>query len=544
MGFLSSIYNSAQSNIPLNQRDIVDLSPGLLGLGAEGSRAVNFQSILKTGEASVFRYNHSEHAQYIDWNSDDAFTRAITAVEQRSIERIQSDPELQQLLLKEQWDKSDRTTWEKKLSGIVSEEHFNVPGLAEYRNVVFDEYKGVTNTRALRLNDLATDIENNTKTIEHDCESMSIFEGVVLQKIENNFFANPADEERLKGAANYFYTTGVKGDYDSFKNNYGHAFIISSATGNVIEATNPSQSAYRENVNPDYSFESFVRGQASYNKGGHVYAPYGTDARDIVDNKIQHGFLKNVDSIYEDVGYLIKGQVADPFDALSSAPPEIAGLVDIRERIMDLEKEMANPSWASNPEKIISRIDGYKNMFNREIENLKDTGGIEPVAQFINSEIGADMIDAGHKYDQVMHALHEMYAKSGPEELQTRINQTFATGIPNIDGQSFDDYESFIEARVKKDFSMIDNVSSYEDSYGAYKTDPTSELARPYDNVRAFVMMQYPDPDDPLSRHNVLNNMNAVLADYKNFTSARDANTAVETDHQQRYNNTMGQPAI
>ena len=106
-----------------------------------------------------------------------------------TFERIENSSELQELLSKDSWTKDDRVAWEKGISEIVSDEHKNIQGLGTYRNVSDSDRYPDTEVRATRLNDLSQDIENNTVRIEHDCESNSIFEGVILQQVDNAFFA-------------------------------------------------------------------------------------------------------------------------------------------------------------------------------------------------------------------------------------------------------------------------------------------------------------------------------------------------------------------
>ncbi len=131
---------------------------------------------------------------------------------------------------KQEWSKEDRIVWEKNLAEIVSEQTAKIPGLDTYRNE--DDYGGVT--RYNRVNNLSKDIEDNTAEIEFDCETMSITEGVILQKLENHYLDSTVPG--YKAATAYFYGTGELVAGVGVEKG-GHAFIVSAITGNIIEGT-------------------------------------------------------------------------------------------------------------------------------------------------------------------------------------------------------------------------------------------------------------------------------------------------------------------
>jgi hypothetical protein len=88
---------------------------------------------------------------------------------------------------------------------------------------------------------------------------MSIVEGTLLQRIENEYLERAAPSEDFKRQSSYFYMTGDV--IFTPENRWGHAFIMSSATGNIIEATYDPEwgvSPYIRNKDPSMGFEDFL----------------------------------------------------------------------------------------------------------------------------------------------------------------------------------------------------------------------------------------------------------------------------------------------
>jgi hypothetical protein len=280
--------------IPFSDRNIINMQREDFTYGAFpfekseqlGSRAVNFQYILMTGVIPSTYWNReskiSDHNQMINFDSDDAFTRSLDKIQTESQKRILADSQLSGLLEKKEWSREDRVLWEKKTSKIVSDEVDKIKGLDTYR---LEDGKGTR--RAIRLNDLAADIENDTKTIEFDCESMSAVEGVTLQRLENKFLPEDAPQNDYKKQSNYF-RAGGSAVFNAGDKPGGHAFIVSSATGNVIEAT-AHDSQYKEAVNPNYSFDDFATGKltAYGEKADHYYGGYADKTNGISQANIE-----------------------------------------------------------------------------------------------------------------------------------------------------------------------------------------------------------------------------------------------------------------
>lgn len=251
-----------KQDIPLCERDIIALrQPNLFGV-----RAVNLNYVLRTGEIPM-----SDFAIYndsIDWDKDDAFTRALKTIEQNALGKIRDSTELQALLAKPCWDKADREGWEEGVCRIVGEEMWAIPGLDKYR----------THTKLIghALNKLSDDIEHNTHNQEFDCKGTSFVRGCVLQRIENRLLPSGGPPDAFKKAMGYFVIAGGVCFGDDSKTG-GHTFTFTPA-GNVIEGTEtPGKgSGYKRAAQP-MGFEDFVRGRPLVTTQNDVYGGYLTD---------------------------------------------------------------------------------------------------------------------------------------------------------------------------------------------------------------------------------------------------------------------------
>ncbi len=264
--------------VPLNDRDKIPVVRTYNnGNSYNNISVVNFNHILRTGDAH--NGADGDKSQYnIDWSSNDAFTRALKTIEDRSAARIQNDPGLQALLNKPGWIKPDREKWEKRLSEIVSEETDKIPGFGDYRSIIkINGYKTVEQNIS-RLNDLTSDITNNTQQKRFDCGIMSMIEGSTLQKLENRFLSASAGgvaSGDWKKPMSYFYATGGA-TLTAGEKLGGHTFIF-TPTGNVIEGTiDPSygkRSPYIKAATGS-SLEQFVKGHSFVGQDGSVYGHY------------------------------------------------------------------------------------------------------------------------------------------------------------------------------------------------------------------------------------------------------------------------------
>lgn len=260
----------SQQALPYAARDTIVM---------EGKRLVSFPYVLRTGTVAA----RPGADQFFDWKADDAFMKSYRALRASVRTAVETSPALSGLLAQPSWSRADRVTWEREVSGIVSAEMDKVVGLGDYRisESVTDDYKGiVAKQRATRLNDLARDMEKGTTDIEFDCETMAAIEGCLLQETENHFL--PANANGAgggwKAAAPYFYVNGWSNWFSQSRKMGAHAYIVSSATGNVIEATaDPSQGngpPYREAADPAFSFRAFVESRITLYQSHAVYGGY------------------------------------------------------------------------------------------------------------------------------------------------------------------------------------------------------------------------------------------------------------------------------
>jgi hypothetical protein len=250
-----------REDVSLCKRDIVQLrQPNPFGV-----RAVNFNYILRTGSIPMSDFGFYNDS--IDWTKDDAFTRALKAIEAKAREKIGASAALQALLKKDAWSRDDRALWEKEASNIIGAEVWAVPGLDAYRT--HDKILGHA------LNALSRDIERHSKDCEFDCKGMSFIRGCLLQKIENSLLPVSAPPRDFRRAMDYFVIAGGVCFSDENKTG-GHTFIFTPA-GNIIESTRKAgRDDYKTSATP-HSFEAFVRGRPFVSTENDVYGGYWTD---------------------------------------------------------------------------------------------------------------------------------------------------------------------------------------------------------------------------------------------------------------------------
>ena len=252
----------------------------------ESERAVNFRYILETGHIPGIRSDYAEMGSqetYVEWDADDAYTRAVDQAHQAAVIRIQEDPNLQRLLALESWDREDRIEWERGVSEIVSEEVDKIPGLDQYRTPEYDaitgeaDLSGSAPTPTFRLNDLSSDILAGTSEREYDCDIMAVTEGAIIQQIEDTHLPDQAAAEgSLKQASAYYMASGelivINPDVMGTEPGY-HAYIVSSATGAIIEATADPSEMQTSYIAPlaGYDFNDFVEGDTFFSPGDAMY---------------------------------------------------------------------------------------------------------------------------------------------------------------------------------------------------------------------------------------------------------------------------------
>lgn len=251
---------------------------------------ISFDYILKTGKCPALQPNVLQKILTlfqganlsIDWDCKDPVTQAFDAMYDKSLLFIKDSPHLVKLLAKETWDKDDRMQWEDALSQVVSHFMDQQPGFDTYRSTAEFEGQETAKKRFSKLNKLSPDIEAGTFNREFDCEAMSFIEGALIQKIENALLPaaqeNQVKEHVYKTCSQYYYVSGYRTNLDENVQPSGaHAFIISAATANVIEAVqDPSKSPgvlpYVRHGQDDYDFNKFIGGETFIGQDGSVFA--------------------------------------------------------------------------------------------------------------------------------------------------------------------------------------------------------------------------------------------------------------------------------
>ena len=253
-----------EKTIPLEEQDVIPIG------SPEGPVAVNMNYILRTGNSTVSTFG-------VDWNAKDdtgapdALISALRDIYDRVSEKITRSDIGQSLLAKEYWDKKDRVQWEKLLSETVAQETAKTPGMAHYRTTAdVGALAGPIRVDAVdihQLNDISSDIKNNTEIMRFDCDVESLIKAAVIQTIENDLLPDRASLGNYKKASAYFI---VSGEYADAKVAGGHTSIF-TPVGNMIEAT-WTKSSYRESQYEDSTLRGFVTGHAFFTKfGGGVY---------------------------------------------------------------------------------------------------------------------------------------------------------------------------------------------------------------------------------------------------------------------------------
>ena len=168
--------------------------------------------------------------------------------------KIKSSDVVSQLLEKPVWSHTDREDWEEEVANIVSETMFGMQGLNLYRTSSRDDV-----IRPKSLNRVVEDIVHGTAYIEFDCEGMSAFEGMMVQSMEDLFLPLQGEDRCVLKQAHKYYVAA--GNVSSGRGIGAHAFIVSSATGNIIESTdtpNAVVSGTYFRTPRDYTIKDFI----------------------------------------------------------------------------------------------------------------------------------------------------------------------------------------------------------------------------------------------------------------------------------------------
>lgn len=252
-----------------------------LDLPNQRNSLISFSAIERTGRVPVngFMGWLTGHDLKVDLNSDDAYTQALGQMIMQAERKLRADSGVGQLLAKPEWSKDDRVAWERSLAQTVMEEMRAVPGLDSYRTSSADFKPPSQSFDVVRdplVNRVAQDMTSGTTPkYEFDCEQMSLTMGLAMHFVENRMLPQAPTPETLRGIHNYFYTVGYSHRLPQSdtvvtaatpnlqKPVGGHALIVSSATGNFIEATNNNPDrynpGYKEITAEGHSFQAFLR---------------------------------------------------------------------------------------------------------------------------------------------------------------------------------------------------------------------------------------------------------------------------------------------
>lgn len=551
-GYFSEIFNSAHDDVPLHERSVLRVAPRSFWQGDDTlpgpaeSLAVNFQTVLETGHMPQDGGASSWNDLHIDWSSDDAFTQSIKQVRENTVERIKQDPDLQALLDKDSWSREDRVQWERSVSAIVNEEHLKMPGLSAYRNgsMVNDpENEGekipaypTVERRASRLNDLSLDIENDTQTIVYSCETMSVFEGVILQQIDNEMLPDSAPDGDLKEGANYFYVVGrVNFEVGKSVSDIPHAWVVSSATTNVIDGA-AAINSYRENVNVEATFEDFVRGDVFHGSDGSVYTHYQNELSDITRMRIDRGDI-DFDKIYESIP--LRGEITQK--TFDEAPPEAQSLIELKTRIVALEKASLDENGVQTEP---GKVSAYRSRFDRALNEMVDDAGIYEVVDYDpprRDDLTASNVGQEEKFTIAAEWVKEMHPGWGGARVDAYVQDRIGYKIPEMESGEYQSYGDFREAmlrdKIKEEFPDIDFDEAKEFSesiqgmqmFGQYMemlgtgkrddalmSDPQMQMVRAYRLVE-MRMTDFPEPGTPAAHAKEVSNLKDLQKEYNDF---------------------------
>lgn len=408
MGFYTADFESGSDILVDN--DVVEISPrsdfNLLQKGLDSigmfnrghipgnydDRAISFTYILETGfipsvtsangREVWFAENRNDDwgSQVIDWNKEDHFNLAIDTVEVNTLERIARSDTLQSLLNQQNWTKEDRVAWESGISQIVNEETDKIRGLGEYRITTNTDGNPTATRRALWVNELSSDIRDGTHLIEFDCETMSIFEGSVLQRVENQLLPEANTANNFRQAATYFYVD-ARANFNWKDPDFGgHAFIMSSLTGNIIEATaQPDKNhfpPYRESVDPDWSFEKFlVDGAPFLSTTGAIYAADHIDSEELMQIRLANGDLFGPEQIF---GHVDPTWADDP-----TIPENIRELATIKQTIEGYAEFGMGKSLTFGGSAALRAIYREEDRFYRNVLDHVENGTIHEITDFL-----------------------------------------------------------------------------------------------------------------------------------------------------------------
>lgn len=359
---------------------------------------------------------------YIDWDADDSFVRTLEDIQTRVVDRVQSDPQLQALLIKADWTLEDREIWEEGLSIIVSNEVEKVPAFANYRSA-FDQpgLDAQAQFVSIRMNDISQDIDNGTELWEVDCDKFAMIEGSILQKVENSFLpANDGLERNAyKEATAYFIQMGDvqfagNGGYGLQGVGY-HAMIVSGATGNIIEATATTASAQTAYQRTNGDFYDTVHAVTIVTDSGNVYGTnFDADQAVLARSAntlsgletAKNNFQNSLETIHDTAHFQhvmdgIKTLEAQPGDS-DLAQDVLGTIADNYDDYQDLDKAFVDfrNTWQNQLMKVSGASpDVIQETLSRLHDDMKDLRPLLETSYITTSGLSAGALTDGHVFD-------------------------------------------------------------------------------------------------------------------------------------------------
>ena len=146
---------------------------------------VSCRYILRTGKVPLSDDPFTSFNMEVDLSSVDPFTLALNAIYASCLAAVKKDKLLSDLLRKSERDYMDKVQWEENLSQIVSSAVARMPGLKRYRSSSIQS--DIIHPKILNM--LSGDIISDSTTVEFDCDTMSVVEGILLQSLEDAFLS-------------------------------------------------------------------------------------------------------------------------------------------------------------------------------------------------------------------------------------------------------------------------------------------------------------------------------------------------------------------
>jgi hypothetical protein len=429
---ISSSDSENSPEVGYSERDILEIAVDDLIIKDDtpelgDDRVVNFQSIIKSGDVPLG--NPVVGSYDVDWEADDLFNERINEIEMNVTKRVSQHDALQDLINKPEWANQDRVSWEFHLSEIVSEEVNKVSGFEEYRssskNIIGTLFDGID--RESRANEISRDLETGGQAIEFDCELMTIVEGSIIQRVENTLLPEGSEEGGgYKEAGNYFYAQSQvsydpqRDDPDEWR---GHAYIISSVTGNIIEATadpDDNEHPYKFNVDSNFSFGEFIETGLAVTNGGIYHAQsVGLEEAKTIQSELVTFEASKADILFE----YIQGNYAD-VDMENVSLAGYGSFVELLAMRMNVEVddyERMVEGYESQLLRleIISRSD-IKELMDAAPANFSHLESKEEISAFIEKEV-----------EESLRSYRESYAEEIPDK-DTYLREKFSEAIRDM----------------------------------------------------------------------------------------------------------------